>query len=164
MNYEDLQLAIYNWVTDVLGIQVIWENQSEHRPERPYASLNLTVFPTKLGHDDARMVGDKFKVQGLREMTLSVNVYGAEAFEFLSDLQSSHEMPSIRQQLLRDCIVVVSTSEVRNLSELHEARFQTRGQMDVQLRTNYVAEDTETGYIERVEITDSNGETVTVNE
>ncbi|WP_448510320.1 phage neck terminator protein [Immundisolibacter sp.] len=148
-----LQTAIYNLFNKYksAGVTIIWANQAEARPEKPYVSLQIIMGPKKIGYDD-ELVGADNKVarRGVRELTVSVNYFGAEALTKMASFQESIELPTAREMLRVTNLVLVRSTSPRDLSALMENRFETRAQMDVDFRLSSEVKDLDSTYIESV--------------
>lgn len=161
--FASIKLAIYNVVRRELDVTTIWADQSEVRPERPYASIRLTSGPIVVGSDEGREpVSGQFTVEGLRQLVMSVQAFGDSAIERMSKLQTALSKDSVVEELDASGIAVYDVGAVQNLTALLENRFETRAQMDLSM---YVtdAEVDDTGYIEDVEVTNEvNDDTIVV--
>lgn len=131
---------------------VIWENQAEARPPKPYCSLLFITGAIRLGHDNEFVDADKVKVKGERELILSVNYFGTNAMSELSAVQTAFGFPSAREMLLKDNIVFVEETGMRDLSSLMENRFESRAQMDVRFRLTEEAIDLDSTVVEEVQL------------
>lgn len=163
IKFDLLKLAIYNWVHKELGLTAIWEEQSEVRPAKPYVSMKLITGPVKTGTDDLRQDAEGvFSVQGLRMLTLSVSVYGADSLASLSTLQTSIEKPSVQEVLRSAGLSFIRADAVQDLTIQRENRFESRHQMDVQFYTAEVEVDDGMTTIDTVELNNEVDGSVTV--
>ena len=146
--------AVYDLIRKYIKTEatVIWENQAEARPPKPYCSLLFITGATRLGHDSEFVEGEKVKLKGMREMILSVNYFGTNAIAELSKVQTAFGFPSAREMLLRDNIVFVEETGMRDLSALMENRFESRAQMDVRFRLTDSDIDLDSTIVEAVEL------------
>jgi hypothetical protein len=146
--------AVYDLIRKYIKTEatVIWENQAEARPPKPYCSLLFITGTTRLGHDSEFVEGEKVKVKGMREMILSVNYFGTNAMAELSRVQTALGFPTAREMLLKDNIVFVTESGMRDLSALMENRFESRAQMDVRIRITDSDIDLDSTIVETVQL------------
>lgn len=144
--------AVYDLIRKYINpaATVIWENQAEARPPKPYCALLFITGPIRIGHDSEIVVTDKTQVRGIREMVLSVNYFGTNALAEMSRLQTAFGFPSAREMLLRDNIVFVKETGLRDLSSLMENRFESRSQMDVMIRLTENVTDIDSTIVEAV--------------
>jgi hypothetical protein len=149
----NLETAVYNLLNKYksVGVVIIWENQAEARPPKPYMSLQFITGPRKIGQDDEKvgLDGKVFK-KGIRELTLSVNFMGQDAFWELSKLQEAITLPTARQMLLEDNLVLIRDNGVRDLTALMDNRFESRAQVDLDFRLTSEVKDLDSTVIETV--------------
>lgn len=160
MNWETIEKAIYDWATSQARLKsgiptydFMWEDQSEHRLTPPYGSLKFTQGPVRIFQDELRKEGSDFLNSGLREITLSVNLYGEKAFEVSDFLNGGIERPSILEMFNSSGLAYINATAVRNLTRLTGARYESRFQFDVRFRLAHNFVDTAQGYFDKVEIT-----------
>lgn len=146
-------------------VMVIWADQNQERPARPYLTMKLIMGPQRRGNDEQRYGNDgSINHTGVREFDLSINLYGPKAQEYLSMIQSYLNFESIKSILLEKDLVFVRDSGVRDLSLLLENRTETRAQLDLHFRTsaNVIESEEEVGSIETVELENEMDGTITV--
>lgn len=165
IDFATLKKALYNWVKTETDVTVIWMDQSEVRPPRPYVGLKLISGPLKLGTDDLRQDNPgEFSVQGLRQFTLSVNAFGADSLALLSGLQTSTDKPTVIETLAADGIGIVQAGQIQDLTTGLDNRFESRHQMDVTLYGKDIETDADVGTIEDVELTEQvQGTTIVID-
>ena len=146
--------AVYDLIRKYIKTEavVIWENQAEARPPKPYCSLLFITGAIRIGHDSEYVEGDNVAVKGERELILSVNYFGENSMYELSRVQTAFGFPSAREMLLKDNIVFVQETGMRDLSALMENRFESRSQMDVRFRVTEGAIDLDSTIVEAVEL------------
>ena len=114
--------------------QVIWEDQSDQRPAGEYASLKLISGPKRVGYDTTTNSTPDFIVSGLREFTLSVNLYRDKALERVSALTSGLHNPLIIEAFRAIGLAHIGESDVRDLTRPVGSRYEKRFQFDVMFR------------------------------
>lgn len=143
INWTQIRQTLVTWVrtnaidntTDPLDAgQVIWEDQSEQRPVGEYASLKLLAGPRRVGHDTLTNSTPDFIVSGLREFTLSVNLYRDKSFERISSLMSGLHNPLILEAFQAIGLAYTGESDVRDLTRPVGSRYEKRFQFDVKFR------------------------------
>lgn len=158
MNWEYIKKAIYDWAISQARLKsgiptydFMWENQSEHRLNPPYGSLNFTSGPVRIFQDELRKEGNNFLNSGLREITLQVNLYGEKALDVSSFLHGGIERPTVLEMFHVGGLAYVSASAIRNLTRLNGPRYESRFQFEVRFRLadNFV--DVNQGYFDHVE-------------
>jgi hypothetical protein len=155
IDWQAIENTIQGWVKDQTDLPVIWEDQSEARPDGPYGSVRMLTGPLRKGHDEFQKGEDpeKFQTSGLREFSVSVNIYRAEAFSKCSHLHSTIEDVLILDTFRAAGLAYIAASAVRNLTKLSGSRYESRFQFDVRFRLTDVNES-DPGLIEHVEIED----------
>jgi len=167
--WTTIEDALYDWLAAATGLTTIWAEQDSPQPAYPYAVLEITSGPTKVGgqdeqrqtYDGGQSLGQEIGIEvcGLREITLSVQVFAKEADalptnhprDMLSRAQSSLGLPSVLQALKVAGLSVIEEMPVQDMSEAIEDTWITRAAMDVRL--GLAASVTErTGYISTVEV------------
>lgn len=164
MAFADIRQAIYNWVKVESDLTVIWKDQSEARPPRPYIALKLISGPRKVGHDDLRQGIVGVEVHGQRHWTCSIDVIGAGAMDMISQLQTSLEDPEVLAGLRARGLAVIKSEDAVDLTTPLDTGFETRAKMDVLFSANVTRSQPDpTGAIENVSGTNQiDGEPFTV--
>lgn len=155
------KFALYNWVKnelndDVPPGQIIWREQSEPLPKRPCVAMKIIDGPRRTGWDHEDFVPESngdFKISGQREMTLSVQVFGADAHQLASDLNRSLSKETVCAELRKAGIAVFQWGDVQDISAIFETRFEHRFSFDVLLGVKDEVID-RIGIIEEVEYTE----------
>lgn len=161
INWPLIQEVLVGWVNDNaldaegkdLGPgQVIFEDQSENRPNGEYASLKIIAGPQRIGHDVLLNSAPDFSISGLREFTLSVNLYRTNALERVSSLHSRIQDPLVLEVFQAIGLNYISETPIRDLTRPVGPRFEKRFQFDVRFRlADNIA--TNPGVIEEVNAT-----------
>lgn len=156
--------AIYNWAKKELAIEVIWSEQAEIRPDRPYVMLKLITGPLRGGHDEIRQpTPGTYKVCGMRGITVSVNVFGEKALELAAQLQTSLEKITVQEALRSAGLSFIRAEAVTDLTVLMETRFDTRANLDAMFAYAENVDDN-VGTIEHVAVKNLiTGESTVVN-
>lgn len=152
--WSEVKKVLHKWAAEISEQTTIWEDQSEQRPDGPYCSLKIISGPGRIGTDQfEKGEGDTFSVSGLREFTLSVNIFRVDAFDKAHYLNSSIEEPMILARFQDAGIAYINATPVRDLSRLMGPRYESRGQFDVRFRIADTIES-DPGMIETVELED----------
>lgn len=134
MEFAPYKTAIYNWFSKQSNITAIWADQSKVRPKRPYATLKIITGTVKLGGQDNLRdgpAGRPFVLNGPRQISLSVNVYGEDAMDILTTVRDSLDDPAVIDDLDAHGLAVTDDGSVQNVTEALESHFEPRAQMDV---------------------------------
>lgn len=164
IDFSEVRRALISWVQSELEIDCIWEDQGAPRPNLPYASAKIISGPRRSGSDEIRRkAGPVYYVAGMRQITLSVQVYGAEALNKVSQLQTSLEKPSVLGTLRTYGIAFVRAEAVNDTATALDNRFESRAQMDVILSV-VDNDDDDIDYISNVEVVNQvDGSTSTIS-
>jgi hypothetical protein len=138
MDITAIKASIYSWAHAALpGITVYWDIPGAPRPPSP--SIKLTLLgPGKLGEDEIRNVAGNdvnFEIYGPRTLTVSINAYGPESQQLMSNLQSSLSNPDMLSFLSAGKLSVTSEGTIKDLSALVDTHIERRMQMDIGLLT-----------------------------
>lgn len=166
LDLVQIQDALYDWVYSVTrGIleehQIVWRDQSEQIPARPFVSLKLISGPSPTDRDGSIFLNGKaqpINVGMQMEAALSVQVFGntqihrSVAHQLAMDLNTSLLRPSIRDALKAKGIAIQGLGKPQNLSALEESKFEERAGFDVELGLVQNILD-QPGNIERINIT-----------
>lgn len=117
---DDIQGVLQPWFVAVTGLsRVIWGDQGRVRPDRPYGMLKIIAGPVRWApYDDKRMPkvtddGDQMQVVGLRFITLSCQVFGEGAVDFMNLAQASLGKPTILEgSFWQDHEAIISVDSV----------------------------------------------------
>lgn len=140
MQFEAIHQAIFDWVKSAVsetpGVTIYWDEPDAPRPPMPAVRISFLTGPTMVGQDSLSPVANnpnQFKITGRRTMLLSVNAYGDEAMQLLSDLQTSISNPLDMEILSAVRVSVLNTSAPRDINTALETKIESRGQMDITL-------------------------------
>lgn len=155
--------AIVDWVRSVTGNDarhVIWANQNQRRPTKPYIQLFLSAFaapnhdfiPAPDGTGKSTLIGD-------REFTLGFMSFGTKnlaTFDPLDPLLNirSSVLAFAERKFLRDVeLAFVDTLlPPTDVSEKIDQNFEARAAMDFLMRAAWELDDPNQGFINIVEI------------
>lgn len=124
---------------------MIFADQAQQRPGRPYCSIKVANSGSKSGTDEIRISGGTFTQCGPRGAMLSINIFGTGALDLMERLRDSVDQPSVVQNsFAAQGIAVEDVSDVRDLTDtsLEENVFISRAQMDVTIRYSTNVDDT----------------------
>lgn len=128
-SFEDTLLA---WLTDLLSISVIFANQKGPRPDKPYATINITSV-TKIGRDEETVVGTDFSYKGNRVIGVSLQFLGTDnnVLVYAEQVESALDRSLLKEALTTAEISVLTISEATNVDELIEDGYDKRTAISV---------------------------------
>lgn len=137
-----IENGVYAWCsTELQDTQFIFENQNAPIPEGSFGSINV-VSVSKIGidgkHYDYSPDTDKFteSIEGPREVLVSVNIFGAEAFNRCAQLQASTRKTSSSIVFYQNGISFVDFTAIRDLTEVISGEWEPRAQFDITFYVN----------------------------
>jgi hypothetical protein len=147
------------------GLVTIRSRQASPRPPLPYATY-LFVNPSSKpnGQDEIRDVPnneDDFTQNGLRQSLVSINIFGENANNRMSDLRDALDRPDIISLFCENNLSVVGNQSIQDLTSLEDTRYVERSQMDLQIYYS-INKDARAVPVEAVEVTAFNS-TIEIN-
>lgn len=157
LNSSIIKKTLYDWLNKYKqnGETVIWADQAEARPSKPYITLKILAGGKPMEEDLINNAG-KTEIKQYSEFDLSVNYYGESAMEELSFLTATAEFPTQLEKWSAKNLAYIESSGVRDLTELMETKFESRAQADLSFRTSDVIVDLESTFIETVDVLEQN--------
>lgn len=123
--------------------QVIWADQTAPRPPYPYISINVISGPNKIGTLDEQKfeAPTTMKTRGVREMTISCNVYGTpnsvdpetSARSIIGVIEARLGVDSFRSILQAVGLAVREINSVTLPSQNISNSWISRGNLDIRL-------------------------------
>lgn len=136
MDFEAIKTAIHGWAVSVIPVETIFLNENGNVPPLPFCTLYAQPVAF-FGQDD--FVNDdagQVTYTGQREISVSVQYFGANAMQNAIDLAESLEMQAARDLLAESDLVFVNRAGGANdLSELLDTGYEERAGIDILLRT-----------------------------
>lgn len=139
LNWIEIQDALYDWVSSVLNLQVIWANQDGDRPETPFATLNIESLDRIDGADPITYNQDsqRFVMSGLRSFVLSVHIFGDTDLVYGSLLDTYLDHPETTVLLSFNNISIIDSSTYTIIDKVFKNRYEKRSVMDITCYTTY---------------------------
>lgn len=137
MTEKEVRDAIRRWLATVMGVTVIHTYQGGEEPAEPYAVLNLTMsdalHPHPIVDEFTEIEGQAFQAP-VRDWywRFSINVYGAEAATILRRVKTAEKVETAKAAMRP--LIVHDTSQIRDATEILNEEWQTRAQMDLEVR------------------------------
>lgn len=173
-DWRTIDDGLYDWLTALLDVPVIWENQNVPQPQYPYVSLLKTAV-VQLGGvpeirrtiDNGRPIGQELELEAtsMVEFTLSVSAHtdadnGANdpmenAVSLVGKARASLGLVSVQRNFQDNLgLAIVEPLPVVDSSLVVNDEWLSRATFDVRLRTRSSITE-RTGYIDKVEIKSS---------
>ncbi len=166
INWENIQNALYNWVSSKTDIAWIWANQDAPQPSYPYGVLNIISGPVKIGFDELRyLVSDDkldLDVVGNRQFTCSLQVnigppdadvlpnYDSRAL--MSYLQATLGLPSVQDLFRTANFSVINAPVAEQFDQVVADFWISRTQMDLICQTTSCITETDTDAFDKVKV------------
>ncbi|NQY74604.1 MAG: hypothetical protein HRT90_07560 [Candidatus Margulisbacteria bacterium] len=140
---NEIQDIIFYWVSAYSKISptlienerhIIWEEQDSPQPDSPYITLKIISGPDRVGSSDEFLFDEsshRFSLDGIRSITLSIQVYGTRSHDILSRLQASLEFPEVGDYFRSKMISMYDYSGISDISAELDTVFEKRTHMDV---------------------------------
>lgn len=134
-----IEVAVRAWLVTELAIEVIMARQATPRPASPYATILIPMPRTVGGYDDAGTLTDpgapawaSRAMRGDRELTASIQFFGAGAFDLARQASNALNKAAIRGALEVAGIAPKDNGEATDLTELLETEFEERASLEVE--------------------------------
>lgn len=158
--------ALYAWINIIdSSIETIFAHPNAPRPKTQYALINI-LESNALGreeHKDTLLVDNSIDVDysNIEELFVTINTYYDGAYQLATKLKNSLGRITIQEQLFAAGLGYNTTSEVRDIPEEIDKKFEQRAQFDCFFFVRSLDEENiET--IRKVEITNELDGTTTV--
>lgn len=148
--------AIYDFIKAIVGssVSVIWEEQGEDRPSKPYVSLCIISGPTKIGNR-AEMTykeTDTYTRYFQKKFTLSISVFANNNDSYIiNNIQNSLYLEDKLNILRSGGISVWNQIGPSNISRVIDDDWEYRSHLDAIMSYGENIDDI-TGEIRKVEI------------
>lgn len=136
---QTIHSTVHAWVllaTGIAAVNVIPDKESSPEPTGPFFIINSNASENGVGFRDEQIytASGVYTIRGHRERLVSLHSFGPNALDLMQQVKMSQSTPSVRR-LFRDAgIELIETKNIRDLSKLKGARFETRAQMDLRVR------------------------------
>jgi hypothetical protein len=158
-NWLQVQNGLVQWVTtNSLFNAVIWRNQNEVQPKRPYIDLFIRDIHRPMNDIETLPIlnGDR-TLYGIRNFTLDVRLFGTwNALAQLDELLTTIQRRDSLAQLREHGITIVHCGDIIDTSSLEDSKFVERADAEILCRlyieVPYGGTSAETSIIETVNI------------
>jgi hypothetical protein len=171
IDWQKIKRAIYTWANDLLGVDVIWENENIPQPPYPYVSLNIISGPIKEGGFDelrtsvdlTRPAGEEIEMLTTDQVRFTLSLIAhinndafverpeCDSLILISKLQSSLGRRQIIDFFDHVCCSVISWEPPIDVSIPINGEWLRRVNMDIVFRTVTIVTE-RTGYIDKAQI------------
>ncbi|MBL6722479.1 MAG: hypothetical protein ISQ13_00560 [Candidatus Margulisbacteria bacterium] len=140
---KELEVILFDWVRDhsidgcfpsLRESHIVWAEQSEFQPKAPFVVLKIIAGPNEAGNgDDLRFdeAQQHFYTDGMRSITLNIQIFGPDAYDIISKLHASLQNPAVQEYFQSQGISCYDASGIIDLTELLDQKFEKRKSMDV---------------------------------
>lgn len=130
MNYGKFKSDLFILIQNItFPTPIIWANQSEPRPGKPYFTMYVTTGSDLLSFEELNFEGN-FKRVSQRRATVSFNCFGHESIELMTQLQTAFQSDKEVLNFSRKNIALIDEGVVTDLTTLIDTRYESRSQMD----------------------------------
>jgi hypothetical protein len=167
IDWVNIRNALWSWLGESTGIDVVWGDQPAREPAYPYGVLKIISGPEIVGRDfmhkryqASAEAGAELKLDlnGWRYFTLSCHVYSdssdpeRNAIHYMSIAQAALAFPQWVERFADTKLAVRRIEAVNDLSALDGDAIESHAQMDLFLSTvAHVRAANSTTYIESME-------------
>ena len=163
---KELETILFDWVRDysidgcfpsLRENHIIWAEQNEFQPTPPFITLKLISGPNEVGNNDELKFNEAtqdFSTDSMRSITLNIQVFGTDAYDIISKLQASLQNPNVQDYFHSNNISQYDNTDIIDLTELLEQKFEKRKSMDVFFYIPFVFQ-TQLEAIETIEVSQS---------
>jgi hypothetical protein len=130
---SEIRQILFDWIKDESGLRVIIANQGAHEPAKPYVSLHVFTSSAEIGGQDQQRVDEDGNTitSGMRRLTASVNIFGANAIDTLTSIRDSLDRPDIIEYFEKNGIAELDRGGILDLTALEETEYEERAQLDI---------------------------------
>lgn len=168
MTIATIENAIYAWIFGLLGFKTIFAYPNAGRPTTSYVLVNV-ITDTQTGTEETEstfLIDESIDniYSSLNEITISINVYYAGAYQKAIDIKKSLMKVTVTDQIWNAGLGYVSATAIQKIPELIDKRWEERAQFDLVFNVRETTtENIET--IQKVELTNEiDGTTITIGD
>lgn len=153
INFTELKQTFVAWSNANAGTTVttIMAELYTPKPAKPYVTLKF-LSNNELGFGEEVLTNTPgiIDVKGIRDITLSINVYGGDAQTIAENLRTSLRKPTVYEVFRNIGVSLVELGNIISLTTLLETKFEDRTQFDIRF---YVASNVtdDVNWIQNVE-------------
>ena len=134
LNITSIENALYAWVHGISNITTIFARPNAPRPTASYVLINILQSTPKsiAEHQETLLIDDSIDVDysTVEELFVTINVYYDDAYQIATKLKDSLGRVTIQDELYAAGLGYNNTSEVREISEEINKKFEQRAQFD----------------------------------
>lgn len=138
MTDDDVHSSLVRWLHGLTGVTVIKSHQSGPAPDVAYIAVNMTATRQLRVHaQNVEYEEDTAEVTAAPvlevEWQFSCHAYGEEPLAILRPVRSAIQLAQMHEPLLPD-LVIHECSQIRNVPDWLNERWEPRAQMDIFVR------------------------------
>lgn len=153
INFNTIDITIYDWVTTFTGITTIWMNDNGPKPNLPFIALRRsTLVSVGQGYLSEPDNNGLSKISGDRNMTVNIQAYGSNAIGRLDELYNIRLDNNSQELLYLGGLALIDLLAITDLTGLNDTEFEERAQMDLLFRLVSQRTNVPVGLIETIEI------------
>lgn len=153
--YEDLQDAIYDFVSTAIGsVPAIWADNNGPAPDdATYVTMRINGL-SRVAQDYTSPPDETTldrNITGNREFMLMLQSIGPGSIQLLETIRCELQKFSVLESLRADGLVYVDEESIQNITQLDDSKFVERGALDIRFRLASIT-TTDDGAIEKTTI------------
>lgn len=154
INIAQLKNDLYDVISPLTSVPFIWAEQESTPPAEEYVTGKLKNWRQIGSNASEYDSGDNFTTYTLNRFTLQLISVGADANQFLLEIDHRIQKDSVRSQMQAAGFSLLNKGEISPAPKLLSTGWEQRYALDVNF--NIIISDTDNlGYVEFVEITTS---------
>lgn len=148
--FYDVEAALYNWLTNIGGLEVVAEYAKHLSPEIEGSFISYsTLAPSIKGSSEiVYKENDTFTVKAIATIPVEVRVYASNALKKGLDLQLSLDRPSVRGTYFGG-LGFLNDATLQDISATMDTGYETRALLRFNLVKGIEVDDT-IGYIDAI--------------
>src|SRR4030042_4288219 len=127
LQQNDIDKAIYNWITGFTGVSTIWRNENAPSPKLPYITLFILDCQPIGSHSFIGVDNNGYSTFVANNLaTLQIDYYGKDGKIKLEELRYSMIDDYYRILLFNAGITILNFLMIRDLSMLEDSKIEQR--------------------------------------
>lgn len=148
--FYDVEVKLYNWLTNISGLEVVAEYAKHLSPEIEGSFISYsTLAPNVRGTNELEYKSeDTFTVKAIVTIPVEVRIYASNALKRGLDLELSLDRPSVRETYFSG-LGFLNDTTLEDISTAMDTGYETRALLRFSLVKGIEVDDT-VGYINTV--------------
>lgn len=166
INKTIIEDGLYTWLSSIISDPIIFANSSKPRQTGSYATINiLTWLPIGTpGEELTSLPLDLVQIDYSQtyELLVSLNFFRDNSFNNASNVRDSIDLTTVQEQLRSAGLAFISTSDIRQITDVVKKSMEERYQFDVSFYTRSLTTE-QIEQIKKIQVTNElDGTTVIV--